>query len=167
MPPFLGIELEYSDGWDFGGTWGHVTDSWGLFDVTSHLRTDGILLAIQLEGGGQFNDPNGTSWLVSNWYDDVSILYTPEAPPTPTPIGVKVNIHNGSSPVQYVNSSDHFCVTHGFAVANWSGWPADVQSAFLDPQQNNFTLQTSAQNFQNPPLTHFTDSCQLGVPPEL
>jgi len=72
-------------------------------------------------------------------------------------LGVWVNIYPGSNSVRYVNFSDFFYVNNGFSVANWSSLTADVQSAFLDPQQTYFTLQTSAPNFQNPPLTHFTD----------
>jgi len=72
-------------------------------------------------------------------------------------IGVKVNVFPGASSVQYVNSSDYFYVAHGFvSTDNWSNLTSSVQSAFLDPQQANFTLETNASNFQNPPLTQFT-----------
>jgi parallel beta-helix repeat protein len=81
-----------------------------------------------------------------------------KASSAPFPVlGVWVNIYPGSDAVRYVNFSDFFYVNHGFSVANWSRLTADVQSAFLDPQQTYFTLQTSAPNFQNPPLIHFTD----------
>jgi nitrous oxidase accessory protein NosD len=71
-------------------------------------------------------------------------------------VGVKVDIFPGRRSVQYVNSSDYFYVSHGFAEDNWSSLTPEVQSAFLDPQQTNFTLETSAIGFQNPPLTQFT-----------
>lgn len=75
-------------------------------------------------------------------------------PPFPG-VGVKVNILLNES-VQYVTSSDYFYVMHGWVVSNWSSYTADVQSAFLDPQQTNFYLDTNASNFQDPSLTQFT-----------
>jgi hypothetical protein len=75
-------------------------------------------------------------------------------PPFPG-VGVRINIFPNVS-VQYVNSSDYLYVMHGWVVSNWSSLTADLQSAFLDPQQTNFILQTDAPDFQNPPLTQFT-----------
>jgi len=71
--------------------------------------------------------------------------------------GVWVNIYDGS--VQYVNSSDYFYVMNGWVTApyDWSNLTVDDQNAFLDPQRTNFTLQTNASNFQNPPMTQFTN----------
>ena len=72
-------------------------------------------------------------------------------------VGVRVNVYPNAPSVRYVNASDYFYVAHGWSSeGNWSGLPADVQKAFLDPQQTNFTLETSASNFQNPALTQFT-----------
>jgi hypothetical protein len=145
----LALQLCYSDNsWD--EIWDYINSSWNFFDVTSNLKTNKILTGIQLPG---WNNASGAP--MNTYYDDVSILYSPSPPPTP--VGVKVDIYPGSSSVQYVNSSNYFYVNHGSAVDGWSNLTADVQSAFLDLQQNNFTLQTSAPNFQNPSLTHYTD----------
>jgi hypothetical protein len=75
-------------------------------------------------------------------------------PPFPG-VGVKVSIYHDGS-VQYVNSSDYVYVMHGWVVSNWSSFTADLQSAFLDPQQTYFILQTNALDFQNPSMTQFT-----------
>ena len=72
-------------------------------------------------------------------------------------VGVNVNVFPGARSVQYVNSSDYFYVAHGFVSPdNWSSLTPEAQSAFLDPQQTNFILETNASNFQNPPLIQFT-----------
>jgi len=77
---------------------------------------------------------------------------------TPVLMGVKVNVFFPvSSSVRYVSSSDYFYVSHGLTAADWNSLTAEVQSAFLDPQQCNFTLQTSAPNFENPTLTQYTE----------
>jgi hypothetical protein len=69
-------ELFYSDNvWD--EIYGDVTNSWSFFDVTSHLRTDKVLLGIFL-GGWTLTVGNHTT-LENKYFDDVSILYT--APP--------------------------------------------------------------------------------------
>jgi hypothetical protein len=70
-------------------------------------------------------------------------------------VGVGVALFPDGS-VQYVSCSDYVYVAHGWEVGNWSTLPADVQSAFLDPAQNSFTLETNASGFANPPLTQFT-----------
>jgi hypothetical protein len=73
----------------------------------------------------------------------------------PIPVGIRLDFTLTGS-VQYVSSSDYFYAEAGWVtLANCSSLTTDVQSAFLDPQQNNFTLQTSAPNFHNPPMTHF------------
>lgn len=74
----------------------------------------------------------------------------------PIPVGVPVDFSRPGE-IQYVSSSDYFFVKNGWVAFDWSSLAADVQSAFLDPQQNNFTLQTSAPNFQNPSLTNHTE----------
>ncbi len=71
-------------------------------------------------------------------------------------VGARVNVYPGSRSVQYVSSSDYFYVNHGFLLRSWSNLTADERSAFLDSQQTNITLQTSAPNFENPPMTHYT-----------
>ena len=68
----LFLELLYSDGWDYIEE--PVTSSWTFFDVTSNLKTDKVLLRIQLPGWARDGTPMNT------YYDDVSILYSP--PPT-------------------------------------------------------------------------------------
>jgi hypothetical protein len=76
----------------------------------------------------------------------------------PIPVGTKIRLYPGSSSVQYVTSSDYFYVDHGFdSSGHWSSYTADAQNAFLDPEETNFTLRTNAPNFQNPPLTHYTN----------
>src|SRR5208337_4388971 len=47
-------------------------------------------------------------------------------------------------------------VSHGWVAPNWTSYPLPAQNAFLDPTQNNFTLETNASGFANPPLTQFT-----------
>ena len=70
-------------------------------------------------------------------------------------VGVPVRLlQNGS--IQYVSCSNYVYVAHGWETDNWSSLPAGVQSAFLDPTQANFTLETNASGFANPPLTQFS-----------
>jgi hypothetical protein len=70
-------------------------------------------------------------------------------------VGVGVRLYpNGS--VQYVSCSDYVFVRHGWVDTNWSSLSEEVQNAFLDPAQTNFTLGTNASGFANPPLTQFT-----------
>jgi hypothetical protein len=84
----------------------------------------------------------------------ISNSYAPD--PTVPWVGVGVNLYpNGA--VQYVSCSDYVYVAHGWETDNWSSLPAAVQSAFLDPAQANFTLETNASGFANPPLTQFTN----------
>jgi hypothetical protein len=71
-------------------------------------------------------------------------------------VGARVNIYPGASSVQYVDSSDYFYVSHGWVQTNWSSIPLPAQTAFLDPTQTNFTLETNASGFANPPLTQVT-----------
>lgn len=105
-----------------------VTSTFGLAYVIQPVRTE------------------RTTIMVSN--------FNASDPPFPG-VGVKVNVNlNGS--VQYVTSSDYFYVMHGWVVSNWSSFTADLQSAFLDPLQTNFFLETNASNFQDPSLTQFT-----------
>ncbi len=70
-------------------------------------------------------------------------------------VGVGVNLFTNGS-VQYVSCSDYVYVSHGWEAENWSSYPLPAQNAFLDPAQNNFTLETNASGFANPPLTQFT-----------
>jgi hypothetical protein len=67
------VDLLYSDGVDRIN--GDITDSWSFFDVTSHLKTNKVLVGIGLPGWAM----NTTDGLIlkNTYYDDVSILYTP------------------------------------------------------------------------------------------
>jgi hypothetical protein len=78
------------------------------------------------------------------------------APAFPPVVGVHVRVYPNSPSVQYVNLSDYFWVAHGWVAENWSSYTPDAQKAFLDPHQTNFTLETSAPNFQSPNMTQFT-----------
>jgi parallel beta-helix repeat protein len=67
------VDLLYSDGVDRIN--GAITNSWSFFDVTSHLKTNKVLVGIGLPGWAM----NTTDGLIlkNTYYDDVSILYTP------------------------------------------------------------------------------------------
>jgi hypothetical protein len=69
-------------------------------------------------------------------------------------VGVGVRLYPDGS-VQCVSCSDYVYVSHGWVADNWSSTPLSAQTAFLDPTQNNFTLETNASGFTNPPLTQF------------
>jgi hypothetical protein len=70
-------------------------------------------------------------------------------------VGVPVRLlQNGS--VHFVSCSDYVYVAHGWVQINWSSVPPAAQTAFLDPAQSNFTLETNASGFANPSLTQFT-----------
>ena len=77
--------------------------------------------------------------------------------PTFPGVGIKVSLNLGSRPIQYVHYSDHYYMMHGWvSEGNWSSLGSEVQNAFLDPAQTNFTLETNATQFEYPPMTQFT-----------
>jgi hypothetical protein len=88
------LELGYSDGvWD--EIYGTIPTSWTLFNVTSNLETDKVLVGIFF---GSWTTGNQTI-LENKYIDDVSILYSPQAQQSSTFVSCSPNFVSAGSPV--------------------------------------------------------------------